>query len=72
MATALNFGDGSVRPAVPQPLFKARFGLFGADMYRPVYSPAADGRRFLANIVVEETAASPVTMILNWPAALDR
>ena len=39
-------------------------------MFRPVYAPSHDGRRFLVNIVVEETAASPVTMLLNWPAAL--
>jgi hypothetical protein len=32
--------------------------------------PGDEGRRFLVNIVVEETAPSPVTMLLNWPAAL--
>jgi hypothetical protein len=27
-------------------------------------------RRFLVNIIAEQTAPSPVTMVLNWPAAL--
>ena len=71
MAAALQFEAGEVRPAAPQPLFKARFGLFGSDMFRPVYTAANGGRRFLVNVVVEETVASPVTMILNWPAVLE-
>jgi len=66
----LQFDSGHARPGAPQALFKARFGVFGADMFRPVYSPGSGGRRFLVNIVVEETAASPVTMVLNWPAAV--
>jgi len=70
MSVALEFNDKTVRPGAPRELFKARFGEFGADMFRPVYSPSNDGRRFLVNIVVEETMPSPVTMVLNWPAAL--
>lgn len=70
MAAALQFDGDSVRAAAPEPLFKARFGIFGSDMYRPVYTPGEGGRRFLVNLVVEETAASPITMILNWPAAI--
>jgi Tol biopolymer transport system component len=72
MAAALQFDGGSVRPAAPRPLFKTRFGIFGSDMYRPVYTPADGGRRFLVNLVAEETLPSPVTMILNWPAAVTR
>jgi Tol biopolymer transport system component len=71
-AVAMQFDGTHARPGAPRALFKARFGEFGADMFRPVYSPSNDGRRFLANIVVEETAPSPVTMVLNWPAALPR
>jgi hypothetical protein len=37
-----------------------------------VYAPSHDGHKFLVNVVVEETTASPVTMILNWPAAMPR
>jgi hypothetical protein len=70
MAVMLRFNQQSVLPAAPQPLFAARFGEFGAAMFRPVYAPSHDGQRFLVNVVVEETTTSPVTMILNWPAAM--
>ena len=70
MAVPLEFDDTTVRPAAARALFKARFATFGADMWRPVYAPGEGGRRFLVNVLVEQTAASPVTMVLNWPAAL--
>ena len=71
MAVALQFHDMKVEPSTARALFKAHFGTFGAgDMWRPVYAPGDNGRRFLVNIVVEQTAPSPVTMVLNWPAAL--
>jgi hypothetical protein len=43
-----------------------------AQIFRPVYVPGRGGHKFLVNVVVEETTASPVTMILNWPAAMPR
>jgi Tol biopolymer transport system component len=72
MAVPLQFDDTQVQPTTPRALFKARFAVFSADMWRPVYAPAAGGHRFLVNIIAEETAPSPVTMVLNWPAALKR
>jgi eukaryotic-like serine/threonine-protein kinase len=69
-SVALQFDGTKVQPAAARALFKARFGVFGADMFRPVYAPGDGGRRFLVNVVVEQTAPSPVTMVLNWPAAL--
>ena len=70
MAAAMEFDGPTARPAAPRELFSARFGLFGADMFRPVYAPGHDGRRFLVNIVAEQPAPPPVTMLLNWPAAI--
>ena len=72
MSVALRFKQQSVLPVAPRPLFTARFGEFGAEIFRPVYAPSHDGQKFLANVVIEETSASPVTMILNWPAAVLR
>jgi dipeptidyl aminopeptidase/acylaminoacyl peptidase len=72
MAVTLQFNQRVVLPAAPQPLFRARFGQFGAVIFRLVYAPSHDGRKFLVKVVVEETSASPVTMILNWPAAMPR
>lgn len=71
MAVALGFDGVMVQPATARALFSARFAVFGADMWRPVYAPGDGGRRFLVNVVVEHTAPSPVTMVLNWPAALE-
>ena len=34
-----------------------------------VYDVSPDGR-FLVNTVVEEAAAAPITLVVNWPAAL--
>jgi len=71
-AVTLQFNQESVLPAAPRPLFTARFGEFGAQIFRPVYAPSHGGHKFLVNVVVEETTASPITMILNWPAAMPR
>jgi hypothetical protein len=62
---------GGFEVGIPRPLFKTRFTTFGAgEGNRPVYVPTRDGQRFLINVVVEEMASSPVTVVLNWPAAL--
>jgi len=30
------------------------------------YAVSSDGQRFLVNLAVDEGAASPITLILNW------
>jgi dipeptidyl aminopeptidase/acylaminoacyl peptidase len=48
----------------PKPLIDARV---------PVgYDVAADGKRFLVATTAEEGAADPITVVLNWKAALKR
>jgi Tol biopolymer transport system component len=55
----------------PVPLFRPRLASgAGATPGRAQYAVAPDGR-FLMNTVVEDTAASPITVIVNWAAALD-
>jgi hypothetical protein len=34
------------------------------------YEVARDGQRFLMNMPIEEDAPSPITVVLNWMAAL--
>jgi hypothetical protein len=36
------------------------------------YEVAGDGQRFLVNTQVEESAPSPLTVVLNWTAGLKR
>jgi len=38
----------------------------------PVYDVTADGRRFLVTLPSGEPASSRITVVLNWPAALQR
>jgi len=35
-------------------------------LFKQNYSVSPDGQRFLINIVVEESAASPINIIYNW------
>jgi eukaryotic-like serine/threonine-protein kinase len=61
MATKLAIAAGSVEPATATPLFPVR--LSGVPKHQ--YSVAADGR-FLVNEVVEDSASSLLTLVLNW------
>ena len=55
---------------VPRPLFTLRSKEGGAPSDRP-YEPAGDGQRFLVNVALE-TVSPPISVFLNWPAALRR
>jgi hypothetical protein len=36
------------------------------------YAVSSDGQRFLINTLPEETASSPVTVVLNWTTTLKK
>jgi Tol biopolymer transport system component len=65
-------GDGKTLDfGVPVPLFRTRLASGAGQLPgRAHYAVAPDGR-FLMNTVVEDTAASPITVIVNWAAALE-
>ena len=48
-----------------QPLFEAGMPL-GLN-----YDVTADGQRFIVNAFTEEALSSPITVVLNWQAALE-
>jgi hypothetical protein len=56
---------------VPQALLQARLAAqaFTNFMY---YDVAADGKWFLINSQLVETVSAPISVTLNWPAALRR
>jgi Tol biopolymer transport system component len=57
----------------PKALFETRTGNRGAgNQTLMLYDVAADGKRFLINSYMEETASSPINVVLNWQAALKR
>jgi dipeptidyl aminopeptidase/acylaminoacyl peptidase len=68
--------DGrTVSPGAPVALFPTRFAT-GANVSvgfnsRPQYAVAPDGR-FLMNVTVDDPTPSPITLVLNWAAALKK
>jgi len=59
----------------PVPLFATRLAS-GANipsgvMSKPQYAVASDGR-FLMNVAVQGATAPPITVVLNWDAALKK
>jgi hypothetical protein len=66
-STALDIG-------VAVPLFEARM-LNGPGPhlgFKQQYDVARDGQRFLLNVPVEDATASPITVVINWPALLKK
>jgi Tol biopolymer transport system component len=55
---------------IPKPLFQTRVPV-GVTPYRTHYVPGSDGQRFLVN-VASDTVASPITVVLNWTALLNK
>ena len=61
--------DGhTVVAGAPVTLFKIR--IAGSDQPKQQYAVAADGERFLMNVVADETNFPPITIVQNWQSAL--
>lgn len=62
----------------PGPSFGAPTELFpvrvagGVSSQRTHYVPSRDGRRFLINTPTGDAAMVPITVVLNWTAALKK
>ncbi len=70
MAVEIKEKGASLEIGNVQPLFQARpvsVLTFGA-----VYDASADGRRFLINSATEQESSEPITLVINWTAALHR
>jgi hypothetical protein len=55
---------------IPKPLFQTR-ASGGVSANRTHYVPSRDGQRFLVNMATD-TVASPITVVLNWSALLNK
>ena len=69
MMVAVKAEGNSFEASAPQPLFEMRIGnlpLTGS----PFYDVTRDGRRFIVSTAVEESAPTPMTVVLNWNAGL--
>ena len=67
MAAAVNGKGSSFEVGVVKPLFETR-----ATGGRYSYDVSADGQRFLINTLPGQATSSPVTVVLNWTAGLNR
>ena len=64
--------DTQFAAGVPTPMFQLRTIPVPATHPRRQYAVAPKGDRFLVNTVVEPAVPTPVTIVLNWPAALKK
>jgi Tol biopolymer transport system component len=70
MAVEVKTDAPTFESGVPEVLFQTRVG--GKDSPGNYYAVTADARRFLLNSLVAEAAHSPITVVLNWAAALNK
>ena len=57
------------KAGVPQALFAFRLG---APTFNQVYAVTKDGKRFLVNARPQQSSAAPLTVVLNWTAAIQK
>lgn len=69
MATRVATGEQFVAD-VPKPMFPVRTIPVPATQPRRQYAVDSKGDRFLVNTVVEPPIPTPITIVLNWQAAL--
>ena len=68
MAVDVKFGS-TFETSAPKALFQTQVVRYEAPNR---YVVIGDGRRFLVNSPVEEVSQTPITVVLNWNAALKR
>ncbi len=69
MVAQLESGERSLKVGQVESLFQASFTQ-GVDGW--TYDIAPDGQRFLASVSQEQAAGSPITVVINWPADLEK
>ena len=73
MAVDIQAGASTLERSAPKPLFRLRLTAAGgpAGLWHP-YSVTADGQRILAITSLDDRTAAPITVVLNWMAALKK
>jgi serine/threonine protein kinase/Tol biopolymer transport system component len=75
MAAAVKAGPGAERVfevSAPETLFDSHAASTNPGFNYFSYAVAADGKRFLVNTTVGEAAESPLTVVVNWLAAVKK
>ena len=69
---AVKAGSGTFEAASPAPLFDVRVPAFIGGINQFPYAVAADGKRFLVNTTVGNAVEKPLTVVVNWLAAVKK
>ena len=65
---------GDFNSGVPKALFPLYLGSLAASFNNTghVYAATKDGQRFLVNARPQKSAVAPLTVVLNWTAAIQK
>jgi eukaryotic-like serine/threonine-protein kinase len=70
MAVDVKSGPTTLELSPPKTLFPTRIKWMEIQAVAHHYAPAPDGQRFLIINATDEALSSPITVVLNWTAAL--
>jgi roadblock/LC7 domain-containing protein len=68
MSVPLTYGAGDVNVGIAKPLFRVR----RVPLWGMWYDMTRDGQRFLVNTPADLDTTTPLTLVVNWGALLDR
>jgi len=71
MAVAVKANGSNFEAGSPNPLFDVRL-IQGAPTGAAAYAVTHDGKRFLINVLAEESSPSPAVVVQNWTASLKK
>jgi hypothetical protein len=69
MAVSVTASGPAIETTPPKPLFSVRLDPVGR---RAHFQPAANGQRFMVAQLLEQATLNPVTVVVNWAAAVTK
>ena len=70
MSVAVDSGSAAFEAGIPKQLFQAQ--LVPLWLWRNSYVPSPDGQRFLMIVPAGQAKPEPITVVVNWPALLNK
>jgi hypothetical protein len=70
MAVSVEAKGSNFKAETPEPLFRTQITAVAKGFYQ--YDVSADGQKFIINTRTTEQAPSPITILVNWEAELNR
>jgi len=72
MAVGVKSNATTLEVSAPKALFATRIKWMEIQAVAHHYAPAPDGQRFLISSATDEARSVPVTIMLNWSAAVKK